>query len=255
MSDFQHIQNQFAAAIRDPALPLLAGVTPERMAVYQELFFNNLLNFVSSAFPVLSTLYSESQWHAKARLFFQSSNLHSPYFLDIAESFLNWLQQQQLAPEDPPFLLELAHYEWIELYLATAHRQCHLPLLTQTEANVEAQLATSELAMDELALLLCYQYPVSQISTKFRPAQPAAAPSLLLVYRDLDDEIKFMALNQLSASLLQLLINTPGARLAELTTSLQTLAPQLTNQQIGEGALQLLQDLAKKGVIRAFQAA
>ncbi|RVU40511.1 DUF2063 domain-containing protein [Rheinheimera riviphila] len=250
MSDFQQIQSQFAAAIRDPAQPLLPGVSPERMAVYQELFFNNVLNFVSSAFPVLSTLYREPQWHAKTRLFFQSSNLHSPYFLDIAESFLNWLQQQQLAPEDPPFLLELAHYEWIELYLATAHRQCHQPLLMQTEA----QLATSQLAMDELALLLCYQYPVSQISATFRPERPAA-PSLLLVYRDLENEIKFMALNQLSASLLQLLINTPGARLAELTTSLQTLAPQLTNQQIGEGALQLLQDLAKKGVIRAFQAA
>jgi len=263
MSDFQRIQNQFAAAIRDPAQPQLPGIAPERMAVYQELFFNNVLNFVSSAFPVLTSLYNESQWHTKTRLFFQSSNLHSPYFLDIAESFLNWLQQQQLAPEDPPFLLELAHYEWIELYLATAHRQLDLPLLaqietppaTQTVTPPEMPITTSQLAVDELALLLCYQYPVSQISSKFRPAQPAAAPSLLLVYRDLAEEIKFIALNQLSASLLQLLIHTPGARLAELTTSLQTLAPQLTKQQIGDGALQLLQELAKKGVIRAFQAA
>lgn len=248
MGDFQQIQSQFAEAIRDPAQPLPPGVAQERMAVYQDLFFNNLLNFVSSAFPVLRTLYSEQQWHAKARLFFQSSCMHSPYFLDIAESFFTWLQQQPLEPEDPPFLLELAHYEWIELHLATAHRQDNLPLLGQIDS-------TQQLALDELALLLCYQYPVSQICTEFRPEQPSAAPSLLLVYRDPADDIKFMALNQLSASLLQLLINTPGASLAELTTTLQTLAPQLTNQQIGDGALQLLQELAKKGVIRAFQSA
>ncbi len=248
MTDFQQIQRQFANAIRDPAQPPLHGVAPERMAVYQELFFNNVLNFVCSAFPVLTTLYSEQQWHAKVRQFFQSNSLQSPYFLDIAESFLNWLQQQPLRPEDPPFLLELAHYEWIELYLATAHRQVELSPLMQIES-------TQQLAVDELALLLGYQFPVSQISVEFKPEQPLTEPCLLLVYRNTADDIKFMALNQLSASLLQLLINTPGQCLSELTSTLQTLAPQLTNQQLGDGALQLLQDLAKKGVIRAFQAA
>jgi hypothetical protein len=251
MTDFQQIQWQFANAIRDPAQPLLQGVAPERMAVYQDLFFNNVLNFVGSAFPVLSTLYSEQLWHAKVRLFFQSSCPQSPYFLDIAESFLTWLQQQPPPPcqsEDPPFLLELAHYEWIELYLATAHRQADLPLLDQIEV-------TQQLAMDELALLLAYQFPVSQLSAEFRPEQPLVEPCLLLVYRNPAEDIKFMALNQLSASLLQLLINSPGQRLPELTATLQTLAPQLTNEAISDGAWQLLQELAKKGVIRAFQAA
>lgn len=248
MHDFQRIQHQFAAAIRDPAQAIPAGVTPERMAVYQELFFNNVLNFVSSAFPVLTTLYQTSQWQAKVRRFFQSSHLHSPYFLDIAETFLSWLQQQTLLAEDPPFLLELAHYEWIELYLATAHRQNDLPWLQQIENS-------QPLAVDELALLLSYQFPVSQISVEFQPTQPTAQPSLLLVYRDPAQDIKFVALTQLSATVLQLLINTPGQSLLELTMALQTLAPQLTNEALRAGAGQLLEELAKKGVIRAFQAA
>lgn len=248
MHDFQRIQQQFAAAIRDPAQEIPTGVAPERMAVYQELFFNNVLNFVSSAFPVLTTLYQTSQWQAKVRRFFQSSNLHSPYFLDIAETFLSWLQQQPLLAEDPAFLLELAHYEWIELYLATAHRQNDLPWLLQIEN-------TQPLVVDELALLLSYQFPVSQISVEFQPTQPTAQPSLLLVYRDPAQDIKFVALTQLSATVLQLLINTPGQSLVELTTALQTLAPQLTNDTLSTGAAQLLEELAKKGVIRAFQAA
>lgn len=248
MHDFQRIQRQFAAAIRDPAQALPAGVLPERMAVYQELFFNNVLNFVSSAFPVLTTLYPTAQWQAKVRQFFQSSNLQSPYFLDIAETFLSWLQQQPLLPEDPSFLLELAHYEWIELYLATAHRQNDLPWLQKVEN-------TQSLVVDELALLLSYQFPVSQISLEFQPSQPTAEPSLLLVYRDPAQDIKFVALTQLSATVLQLLINTPGQSLAELTPTLQSLAPQLTSEVLSAGAKQLLEDLAKKGVIRAFQAA
>lgn len=248
MADFQQLQWQFSSAIRDPDQPPPQGVAAERMAVYQELFFNNVQNFVSSAFPVLCSLYTEENWQQKVRLFFQSSRLHSPYFLDIAESFLAWLQEQNHGDEDPPFLLELAHYEWIELYLATAHR-------TQTVAPL-AQIAGSQpLAVDEMALLLSYQFPVSQISIQFQPTSAPADPSLLLVYRNPEDDIKFMALNQLSASLLQLLITTPGQCLTELTSTLQSLAPQLTNAMISEGALQLLQELAKKGVIRAFQVA
>ena len=246
---FKQVQHQFVAYLRSPdQSEKPVDVDQERLDVYRELLFNNVSGFVSSAFPVLTTFYLEQQWQVKVRQFFQDSSMQSPYFLDIAESFLNWLQHQQSRPEDPPFLLELAHYEWIELYLATAHRQAELAPLTQIES-------TQLLAVDELALLLAYQFPVSQISVAFRPDQPLAEPSLLLVYRDLADDIKFMAINQLSATLLQLLINTPGQSVAALTATLQTLAPQLTKDAIHEGAQHLLHDLAKKGVIRAFQAA
>jgi hypothetical protein len=94
---------------------------------------------------------------------------------------------------------------------------------------------------------------VHQISLDYQPVQPPEQPTLLLVYRNALDDIKFMALNQLSASLLQLLINTPGQRLSDLTQHIQTIAPQLSTTEITEGAFSLLEDLAKKGVIRAFQ--
>lgn len=243
MTDFQQQQLQFANAIRDPSQALPSGVDPQRMAVYQELFFNNVLNFVSSAFPVLCSLHRPSQWQDIVRQFFQECSLPSPYFLNISESFLNWLQQQEQV--DPVFTLELAHYEWIELFLATAHRQHDWPSLDT--------VAEQSLAVDELALLLGYQFPVHQISLDYQPVQPPEQPTLLLVYRNALDDIKFMALNQLSASLLQLLINTPGQRLSDLTQHIQTIAPQLSTTEITEGAFSLLEDLAKKGVIRAFQ--
>ena len=133
------------------------------------------------------------------------------------------------------------------LFLATAQRQKDLPLLQRLDEQ--------PLVMDELALLLCYSFPVHQISVDFQPTEPLHQPCLLLVYRNQADDIKFIALNQLSASVLQLLINEPGQGFTELTAALQRLAPQLTEAVIVDGATQLLEDLAKKGVIRAFQAA
>lgn len=243
MTDFQQVQWQFANAIRDPSQAQPSGVDPKQMAVYQDLFFNNVLNFVSSAYPVLCSLHRPSQWQDKVRQFFQECSLPSPYFLNISESFLHWLQQQEQV--DPVFTLELAHYEWIELFLATAHRQHDWPSLDT--------IAEQSLVVDELALLLAYQFPVHQIRLDFQPNQPPEQPTLLLVYRNALDDIKFMALSQLSASVLQLLINTPGQRFADLTQHIQPLAPQLSVTEIAAGTLSLLEDLAKKGVIRAFQ--
>jgi len=71
MQDFQQQQLAFIRRIKDPTAPLPAGMRPERMAVYEELFFNNLQNFINSAFPVLHSLVVPAQWQLWCRQFFQ----------------------------------------------------------------------------------------------------------------------------------------------------------------------------------------
>ena len=61
--DFKAKQLEFAAYIRDPENnPLPADVQPQRMAMYRELFFNNIDSFLSANFPVLRTLLNDRQW-------------------------------------------------------------------------------------------------------------------------------------------------------------------------------------------------
>ena len=53
-------QLAFAARIRQPeSQALLPGITAERMAVYEGLFFNNIESFLSSGFPVLRRLFDD----------------------------------------------------------------------------------------------------------------------------------------------------------------------------------------------------
>ena len=245
-NDFQQLQFAFAKAIRNPLNAVPAGVETSRMAVYQELFFNNVQNFVSSAFPVLRSLYTDALWQQKLRLFFGSAKLESPYFLDISACFFQWFSAQGLAPSDPVFALELAHYEWLELYLATSSTEDASPPVD----NITEQL---QLQLSELALVLCYQYPVMQISRDFQPAA-IEAPCYLLLYRDAADEVKFVSLNQLSASALQILVQNPGITLAEVVAQLQLLTPKAVLTELQHGAAVLFGEFARKGVIRAFQA-
>jgi uncharacterized protein len=173
------LQQQFAARIRQPAAqPLLEGVTAERMAVYEALFFNNIEGFISGAFPVLHRLIEADRWQRLLRSFIAEHQARTPYFLQISQEFLAWLQQGYVAEaDDPPFMLELAHYEWVELALDVS------------EAELPAQ------GWSPLAWPLAYQWPVQRIAADFQPITPPAEPTCLLVWRDGQDKVRFMQLS------------------------------------------------------------
>lgn len=242
---FQQVQQQFVAYLRSPEQQEKpADVTQERLDVYRELLFNNVSGFVSTAFPVLKSLYTESAWQQRLHLFFAEYRCENPFFLSIAQSFLDFLQHQyQPQSDDPVFMLELAHYEWLELDLATRKAEAEVAVTDLTQ---------QALCLSELASVQAYQYPVHKICQEFQPEE--AEVCFLLIYRNAEDEVKFVALNQLTTLLLQLLEQQPGLTLVELVNELVPYVPQLDLAQLLAGAEQILVNFAEKGIVQAFQA-
>ena len=67
--DFKSKQDEFSAYIRDPENnPVPADVKEQRMAMYRELFFNNIEGFLSGNFPVLRAILDDQKWFALAHL-------------------------------------------------------------------------------------------------------------------------------------------------------------------------------------------
>ena len=63
LPSFQRYQLAFTARLRDPEnQPPLTGVPDERMAVYEEIVFNNLFESVSACFPVASKVLGKRKW-------------------------------------------------------------------------------------------------------------------------------------------------------------------------------------------------
>lgn len=156
---------------------MLSGITAERMAVYEELFFNNVVSLVSGAFPVLRGVLGAERWQRLLRAFLAEHQASTPYFLEISQEFIVWLQQGYRAePDDPAFMLELAHYEWVELALDVS----------------DAQLP--ERGWSPLACPLAYRWPVQRIGADYCPTQPPAEPTCQLVWRDRQDQVRFMQL-------------------------------------------------------------
>jgi hypothetical protein len=122
LPEFQRKQYEFAAHIRDPeknAAP--PGIEDRRLAIYRDLFFNNLQSLLGSTFPVLKKLSGKERWRELIREFMAHHQAQTPYFLEIPKEFLAFLEQEHTPQADDfPFLLELAHYEWVELALSVS---------------------------------------------------------------------------------------------------------------------------------------
>jgi hypothetical protein len=196
------VQRQFAAHLRDPEHnPAPAGIEDRRLAIYRGLFYRNIEGFVRGAFPVLHAILADDHWHTMVRDFMARHQCQTPYFLEISQEFIHYLQQtREPAPEDPPFLQELAHYEWVELALDIAQAQ---PEWHSIDSNGDLLQACPVVSATTWSLV--YSYPVHRIGREYQPAQAPTHPTYLLVYRDRENAVKFMEINAVTARLMEII--------------------------------------------------
>ncbi|EMR13448.1 hypothetical protein MPL1_04802 [Methylophaga lonarensis MPL] len=241
-TDFRQLQYQFAAHIRDPQhQPAPDDIESRRMAIYRRLFFNNLDNFISNAFPVIRQLHDDQQWQSLIRDFMVEHRCHSPLFHQIAAEFVQYLNQRPV-PAQQPFLNELAHYEWLELALSVVEYEIQASLPDTVEA-----LMSSYWQMPPTAVLQLYHYPVHQIGVNHQPQQPSEQPCCLLVYRDPTDKVRFVELNAVSARLLDLVNQGLSGYEAAEQIAIQLQHPD--SQQLATAAAGLISDWCQNGVL------
>ena len=204
------LQRAFAAHVRDPEhAPAPPGIEARRMAIYTDLFFNNVESLITANFPVIRTLYDDTEWRALIRAFYRDHRCHTPLFPEIAREFIRYLEARG-ADDDgiriDPFLVELAHYEWSELALSLDESD-----IASIEHDPEGDVVDGIPQVSPVARVLAYRYPVHRISADFRPAEPSPQPTLILLARDRDDELHFLEIDPLTALLFERLQRNDGA--------------------------------------------
>ncbi|KID58596.1 hypothetical protein JF50_01570 [Pseudoalteromonas luteoviolacea] len=242
---FQEVQASFVAHIKDPdnaAKP--SDVEERRMKVYRELFFNNIEGFIASAFPVLKSLYSHCEWHSLVRQFFAQHTCKSPYFLEISQEFLRYLEYTyQPSESDPAFMYELAHYEWVELNVSILERN---PNDCVRDEGIEE---SDPLYLSSVTQCVQYNFPVHQIQADFQPTEPEGGPYGFVVYRDHEEETKFIALNPMTSLLLASVEQNPGVSILQLSAQIAQQIPGFSAEQLSAGALQTLQQFTALGIV------
>ncbi len=243
---FQQVQYAFAAHLRDPAnRPAPGGLEERRLQIYRELFYNNVEGFIANAFPVLRKLSSDEVWHALVRDFYARHQSREPEFHRLAEEFLRFLQEERGKVEgDLPFMVELAHYEWVELALGLSQAE-----LTPELADPNGDLMDACPVVSPLAWTLSYDYPVHRICPDLQPTGPGPAPTYLVVYRTRQDEVKFMEINAVSGRLLQLIEENAQATGRNLLLQIAAELQHPDPEQIVEAGRGMLAGLRERDIL------
>ncbi len=241
-------QYRFAAHIRDPANnPAPDGIEDRRLAIYRELFFNNVSKFLASTFRVIRKILGEEAWIRLMRDYFAKHRAETPLFPEMPYEFVRYLEaERDPQADDPPFLLELAHYEWVELALAVDAAEPDLD-----DIDREGNLLEGLPVLSPLAWPLAYKFPVHRIRPDFQPAAADEQPTFLVVYRDLADKVGFIEINAVTARLLELLGST-GNELKTGRAILELCAAEIKHPEpatVVQGGAEILNNLRRHDVI------
>ena len=200
-------QFKLASHIRDPGhAPPPPGIEERRLAIYRDLFYSSLQGLLAGNFPVIRKLLGDDGWHALVRDFYREHRCATPLFPELPREFIQYLQARSEAGRgDKPWLLELAHYEWVELALDLSEAAA-----ADVPHDAAGDLLAGEPALSPLAWPLAFTWPVHRLSVDFQPDQAPAAATFLLVQRDAAYKVRFNELSALSFRLLQRLSDGPG---------------------------------------------
>lgn len=201
MKPFQEMQLAFTDYLRKKEIDVTMGEQQSRQKeIYRDLVYKNINHCIADMFPITKNIISETDWKLMISHFISSHRLQTPYFLEICQEFLVYLiHTRQPLPTDYPFMIELAHFEWIQLALDIA--EINFPEYQHNSDPTEK----STWKVSPLVVGLTYSYPVHIIDESYLPKESGAQPTYLLVYRNRNDDIKILTTDNLSLRIIQLL--------------------------------------------------
>lgn len=238
-------QHAFTRYIRDPKnAPKPSDIEERRINIYRDLMFTNIASALSDGFPVVKTICSEQQWENICRDFYHRHPSQSPYFSDIPQEFIHYLEHERTnnsdTINDAPFLLELAHYEWLEFIVSIADDETYPPI---------SDPFNQALTVAPTALAAAYTYPVHKISPDFLPAEPPDQPTYLAVYRNIEHTICFLEITPTTHALLIALADNTSQLTKDI---LSTLAKNLQHPDpsvVIQGGLSIINDFIHRGIV------
>jgi hypothetical protein len=170
------IQTKFSNIIRKQE-----DIENKRLKVYQNLFFNNIKNFVDNTFVVTKTLFTEKEWESLIKDFLLNAYSRTPYFKDISNEFYNFHKYKL-----EKHISELMDYELSELRL----------YIKDADFSINYKLNTNDLfKISDLVEIQHYEYPVHLIHSDYKIEQK---DTFLITYRNIDNKVNFIEINEMT---------------------------------------------------------
>lgn len=211
------------------------GAFKDRLLTYRGIARNALEDPLPDCFPITHALLGEADlWNGCLDAFLASRSIQSPYYRDVSPTFVGWLADSGWGLERWPFLLQLAHFEYIEVEIL------RWPDDPPASGLHDTPTADSHVVFDGAARNLAYAYRVHE-ATKEEPA-PADGEAFLLGYRDPEGDFGYSELSAHASAFLARCLEGDSVREAASALGLEV-----------DEVLDLLISLRGKGAISGFR--
>ncbi len=208
LPEFQQYQHRFVDYIRNP---LKDGTVPDSLpvksSIYAKLLFSKIEGSLDNCFPISCQLLGSERWQKLIKNFISEHQCKSPLYREIPDEFIDYLMHNQSDIVLPEFIIELAHFEWMELVLETEKAKPSKPCFSITDNILDVTPA-----LNPILHLLHYHYPVQNISALNSywnnwesRSEPYSQEAIILVgLRDNNDKVQFIEINSITARLIEL---------------------------------------------------
>ena len=209
LPEFQQYQHQFVDYLRNPlkndAVP---ESLPAKSSIYAKLLFSKIEGSLDNCFPISCQLLGSERWQQLIKTFIRDHQCKSPLYREIPDEFIDYLMNEQSALVLPKFIIELAHYEWMELVLETIK-----PTHSTEFFSIKEDFLSITPVLNPVLHLLHYNYPVQDIGAsdpywenwQSRSKPYPQTPLILAGLRDPSGQINFIKLNTVTARLIELI--------------------------------------------------
>lgn len=209
MMTLKEQQQAFAGHIRAGKAGGLWGIDAQRMAVYRRLFFNNIEGYLGEVFTDTTACVGEGRWRDIVQRFFAEAEMTTPIYRDLPGEFILWASTQAW-PDLPPYWLEMAHFEALQMALVFA-----------PDAGAQTWLQPQA--------VVGYSHPLYQWE---EGKVLSAVPCFITVYRGRDGKVRWLVLSALQARFLELAQNNPEQSPDDILTLLHTERPLFHDKDI-----------------------
>lgn len=194
-----------------------------RLLLYRDLARNALEDPLPDCFPITHGLLEEAElWDDCVDAFLASRTIQSAYYRDVNPAFVAWLAESAWGQERWPFLLQLAHFEYIEVEIL---RWPDEPSATDLRPGPDAE---SRVVFDGATRNLAYAFRVHE-ATQDDP-EPSAGETFLLGYRDAEGDFAYSELSAHASAFLARCLEgeSVGAAASALNLELEEVLDLLT---------------------------
>jgi hypothetical protein len=204
--EFVRLQREFTRYLRDPDnTPVPPGLDARRLGLYAYAAFANAERFMAENFPRIRAILADETWVALVRDYFVRHKARTSLFIELPLEFMDYLEHERTAPDDPPYLWELAHFDWLETLVGADERR-----LDETGIDPEGDLLSGEIVFNPIHEFVTYTWPVHLIDAANQPTEPPAQAIRLVAFRTRRHDFSVLDLNPASARLFELLRAAPG---------------------------------------------